>query len=88
MGISISLATNLLRGLGFKLYLLNGSKNVTLRWFGMLKDLFAIFAIFSYIKPISPLITLVPKNIYLTVHNKKNTSTFVTACHSVNNVLI
>ena len=41
----------------------------SLRWFGTLKILFAIFAIFSYIKP-SLLITLIPKNLYLTMHNK------------------
>ena len=61
---------------------------LSLRWFGTLKILFAIFAIFSYIKPISLLITLIPKNIYITMHNKKNTDNFVTTCHFVNNVLI
>ena len=28
------------------------------------------------------------KNIYLTMHNKKNTDNFVTTCHFVNNVLV
>ena len=68
-------------------YVSDNKAKLAIRWFGTLEILFAIFAIFSNVKPISLLITLIPKNIYLTMHSEKY-RLFVTMCHFINNVLI
>ena len=44
--------------------------------------LFAILSVISYVKPLILLITLIPINIYLTMHHLKNTDSFITSVMS------